>query len=645
MANIKDYINKIRSAVYGEEVRGAIADSIESMNVESSKAVSVSNNVNSRQTSLEKQFNEQIKNMTLKDPSSAEIVAMRTDINGTTYSTANDRIDSIEIGLLYPIKAGEVGVINKKYDYGDCRRYGMFANGESCQEESDNALKSCAVLGIPLILKPGLYKTQLNVGYSNSYIKFEKGAEVTGLIHVYVPDGKEPIENIKFEGDVITYDRFGTRNLNGLFFDRIIVKSDGSKATDYPGINGRGCHISPNTKNVFGHELIVEGLDDDGFNNHAAISIDGYSGNPSNINIDTIVVKDSEVHGVYLTGTGHNIGNIIVENFGKGEFKGTVGMEDSGGLQQSQELKGVWLNRCWNTNIGNITVSCSGANANAKYCVMIDETGKGSNIGAVNIGNINISNTTNVNCFMTNDKNSACTNVNCNIDNITIVNNSTTTDESLLTIADFSRVNINNVNIKNILEANAFQCLSRYECNVKNMTIDDCKKQAIYLDGICNIDNLYVNRAGDLDDKYLFEMTKKANYTKFGKLNLDCKVKLNAKAFKSQASYFTVDYIRTGLHMHEYGTVYLTGCTYSKINFLNAIGTNTDKTGTALSLENLIGCTFSNVTALYFNNGIVMSGTLTRCSFSNSISSNNGNANTNLAAGAVQTFNCVGITL
>lgn len=645
MAKVQENIDKIRTAIYGEEVRSAIADSIESMNVESTQANNTANNVNSRQTSLEKQFNEQIKNMTLKDPSSAEIVAMRTDINGTTYSTANDRIDSIEIGLLYPIKAGEVGVINKKYDYGDCRRYGMFANGESCQEESDNALKSCAVLGIPLILKPGLYKTQLNVGYSNSYIKFEKGAEVTGLIHVYVPDGKEPIENIKFEGDVITYDRFGTRNLNGLFFDRIIVKSDGTKATDYPGINGRGCHISPNTTNVYGNELIVEGIDCTGFNNQAAIAIDGYNGNPSNVNIKNLIVKDSEVHGVYLTGTGHNIGNIIVENFGSKEYKGTVGMEDSDGVEQSKELKGVWLNRCYNSNIGNITVKCNNVSSNAKYCIVLDETGKGANIGINNIGNVNVTNTTGVIPFTTNDLTYPATNINYNIENVVINNKSTTLDKCLLNIGDFSRVNINNVNIKNILETNAFQCLSRYECNVKNITIDDCKKQAIYLDGICNIDNLYVNRAGDLDDKYLFEMTKKANYTKFGKLNLDCKVKLNAKAFKSQASYFTVDYIRTGLHMHEYGTVYLTGCTYSKINFLNAIGTNTDKTGTALSLENLIGCTFSNVTALYFNNGIVMSGTLTRCSFSNSISSNNGNANTNLAAGAVQTFNCVGITL
>lgn len=96
MANVQEWINKIRSAIYGEEVRSSIANSIEAMNVESSEAVSIANNVNSRQTSLEKQYEQQIKNMTLKDPSSAEIVAMRTSVNGTTYDTAGARVDSIE---------------------------------------------------------------------------------------------------------------------------------------------------------------------------------------------------------------------------------------------------------------------------------------------------------------------------------------------------------------------------------------------------------------------------------------------------------------------------------------------------------------------------------------------------------------------
>ena len=45
---------------------------------------------------LYKQFDEQVKNMTLANPSTAEIVAIRTGIDGKTYTTAGGRVNAIQ---------------------------------------------------------------------------------------------------------------------------------------------------------------------------------------------------------------------------------------------------------------------------------------------------------------------------------------------------------------------------------------------------------------------------------------------------------------------------------------------------------------------------------------------------------------------
>ena len=96
MANLQEEINKLRNATYGEEVRSSLISSIEAVNGESTNANTVAKDVNSRQAVLEKKFNEQIKNITLTNPSSAEIVAMRTSPDGSSYKTAGERLDNVE---------------------------------------------------------------------------------------------------------------------------------------------------------------------------------------------------------------------------------------------------------------------------------------------------------------------------------------------------------------------------------------------------------------------------------------------------------------------------------------------------------------------------------------------------------------------
>lgn len=86
MAIISDKLNKILSAVFGKDVRQALHDGLDAINKETESTTS-------RQDYLDRKYDEQIKNMTLQDPSSAEIVDMRVAANGTTFEKAGDRLN------------------------------------------------------------------------------------------------------------------------------------------------------------------------------------------------------------------------------------------------------------------------------------------------------------------------------------------------------------------------------------------------------------------------------------------------------------------------------------------------------------------------------------------------------------------------
>lgn len=95
MANIKDNIENIRQAKFGKEVRESLAVGLESVNDESTNTFKRQGEVEKNQEQLNKKFDEQIKNMTLADPSSAELVAARTNSNnGETYKTIGERLDT-----------------------------------------------------------------------------------------------------------------------------------------------------------------------------------------------------------------------------------------------------------------------------------------------------------------------------------------------------------------------------------------------------------------------------------------------------------------------------------------------------------------------------------------------------------------------
>ena len=93
--NIEQLANDVRTKVYGREVREALASGIEAAGETAEDARIKSEDTEIRQTVLEKQFDDEIANMTLADPSSAEIVAARTNANtGESYDTIGRRLDA-----------------------------------------------------------------------------------------------------------------------------------------------------------------------------------------------------------------------------------------------------------------------------------------------------------------------------------------------------------------------------------------------------------------------------------------------------------------------------------------------------------------------------------------------------------------------
>lgn len=89
MANIKNELNNIKSALYGKDVRSSIHDGIDAINNEVESTTG-------RQVDLENTFDQLIINA---GNSNAEIVDARVKNDGTSYSKLGDRLDAVDSQL------------------------------------------------------------------------------------------------------------------------------------------------------------------------------------------------------------------------------------------------------------------------------------------------------------------------------------------------------------------------------------------------------------------------------------------------------------------------------------------------------------------------------------------------------------------
>jgi hypothetical protein len=91
---VSNYTKQVRDKQHGIDTREAMARAEEISSVVSTEAKELSEKTKVRQDVLEKQFDEQIENMTLEDPSSAEMVAAHVNANtGESWTTIGRRLD------------------------------------------------------------------------------------------------------------------------------------------------------------------------------------------------------------------------------------------------------------------------------------------------------------------------------------------------------------------------------------------------------------------------------------------------------------------------------------------------------------------------------------------------------------------------
>lgn len=579
-----------------------------------------------------------------------------TETSGAIEQKYTERLNGLDSQMAetmkYPILDGEVGVINKGYPWGDVRRYGVFPNTDINYDRDtpyiQNALRNSRDLGFTVIFPSGFYKTELNIGISNVTIKVDKGTEFAGLIHVGLVNGEGEIENIKMYGRYTNYDRFGTFKVNGLYVEEIHVKSDGSKTINYPNLKSRGVHIYGGTKNMECRLMIVDDADQNALNTEGAVAIDGYQSNPQNLKIGKIWVKKSDVHGVYITGSGHNIGEIQVDEFGAGEYKWS-GLQDSNGKLQSQELKGVWLNRIENSTIGKIVVNqnTEGTRAFAKYHVMIDETGI-NRYGTISIGDIICSNVISASrgvCL--GDRTYPCPR--CIVDIKTVTINGVTgvsniTDYGLFNIQDNVNANISSIFINNSDLKDCIKIYRNSKTIVGLIDLGDIKGQGLYCEGELNLRELRCNRISSSGGFPTASFRTHSHRCKIGRLILGATVAVTVKALELYSLInFQIDYLEIGQYRNTIGNIDIDTCQYTNILFLKAPG-QTNKEGIGLRLNNLINCSINNGSIINYAQGIRGTGYLTRCCMSNVNNAGN-TVSTDIPKGTLQLFNCQAIEL
>ena len=86
MIDITKVLNDILKAVLGKDVRQAINDGVKRSN-------EIADDCDKRQTNLENQYEQLIKNFSSSSPSNVEIVDARTGPDGTVYGTLRKRLE------------------------------------------------------------------------------------------------------------------------------------------------------------------------------------------------------------------------------------------------------------------------------------------------------------------------------------------------------------------------------------------------------------------------------------------------------------------------------------------------------------------------------------------------------------------------
>lgn len=159
MANIKNHLNNIKNALFGQEVRGSIHDGIDAINKEVESTTG-------RQVDLEKTFDQLVINA---GNSNAEIVDARVKSDGTSYSKLGDRLNEVDSQLEHNTSGIKDISINIK-SFG--------AKGDGITDDTQaiqDALNYCTEHRLKLYFPIGVYSINETLTFKD-YVNIE-GAE------------------------------------------------------------------------------------------------------------------------------------------------------------------------------------------------------------------------------------------------------------------------------------------------------------------------------------------------------------------------------------------------------------------------------------------------------------------------------------
>lgn len=284
-------------------------------------------------------------------------------------------------------------ILNSAFPFGDARRYGVTAETAKLGHPFTGKNRMTTVLdlaekeGIEMKFPPGYYGMDLTLDSRSDMNLIFNNSEFS-LIHITQANDTLPKpRRIKIKGTVIAYDRLGITEALDIEIDSIIIKSDTLK--NLTRRRSRGCHIYHGCNDIKIKYLQVDDLGSDPVKDkytHAALAMDGWQNNPVNVHIDEINIKSTDRHGIYMTGSDHFIGDIVIDRFGIGSSEGMDGMQDAK-KGEEKEFKALWINKCYNSFIENIVINEEGSKG--KYTAHFDA---GNNTKPVTIGYFEIKN-------------------------------------------------------------------------------------------------------------------------------------------------------------------------------------------------------------------------------------------------------------
>lgn len=196
MANIKNYLNNIKNAIFGQEVRGSIHDGIDAINKE------VESTTN-RQEHLETTFDQLTINA---GNSNAEIVDARVGENGKSYAKLGDRLDSVDSQLEHNMKV-RVNVA----------LLGLFSDtGEDVSEKIQSIIDTNDRLYFPqgryIISKPIILHSDLDIVFDDNCEIYLK--DLSRCI-MFDTDKEKNNKNIKISGGNINANDYGQGEQSG----------------------------------------------------------------------------------------------------------------------------------------------------------------------------------------------------------------------------------------------------------------------------------------------------------------------------------------------------------------------------------------------------------------------------------------------